>query len=237
MNPGPGTDDLSCSLASVETVHIIEGQDAILRELQGVKKKQEATDFEIKRLSERVRTLEATCASLASTETASTAFNVSDITNQLKNITSRCEDTENRMRRSNILFCGIEDDEKEDWTASELKIQNFCSQKLDRALTSLQFDRVHRLGRFVPNKCWPITAKMTSVKDKQSILGAARKLKGSTFSIREGFSLSTRQARKKLLEFARAQAEPFKLSVDKLRIDRATYVFDSSNNSVVLSTQ
>lgn len=95
QNPGPAIADLPRSLASVlETVRRIEeGQNAILRELQGVKKNQVATDLEIKSLNERVGTLEAAYSPVAPSET--NASNVSDIINQLKSIMSRCEDTKN----------------------------------------------------------------------------------------------------------------------------------------------
>lgn len=135
------------------------------------------------------------------------------------------------------FFFGIEDDEKEDWTTTELNIISFCSKNLDITMTGSEFDRVHRLGRFASNKCWSIIAKMTAFKDKQNILASARKLKGSKFEISEDFSPSKRQTRRKLLEYARRKAKPYRLSIDKLQIDRETCVFDSSSNSVVLSSR
>ncbi|KAH6932776.1 hypothetical protein HPB50_009400 [Hyalomma asiaticum] len=65
---------------------------------------------------------------------------------------------------------------------------------------------------------------MTFYKDKERILSATHKLKGSEFSIREDFFPATREARRKLIEFAEAKQKFFKLSVDRMRIDDETYV-------------
>ncbi|KAH6933125.1 hypothetical protein HPB50_012321 [Hyalomma asiaticum] len=137
------------------------------------------------------------------------------------------------MRRSNLLFFGIEDDAKEDWTATENKITDFCSEKLDIVAGSIQFDRAHRLGKFSDTKRRPVITKLTYYKDKERILANARKLKGSDFYIREDFSLSTRQARQKLIEHAKTLKKPFKLSVDRLRIGGKTYAYDVTSASVL----
>lgn len=52
--------------------------------------------------------------------------------------------------------------------------------------------------------------------------------------IGEDFSPSTRYCRKKLIEFAKRLKKPIKLSVDKLRIDNETYIYDHATDSVVL---
>lgn len=115
-----------------------------------------------------------------------------------------------------MLFFGFEDDEKEDWAASEQKIIAFCSEKLKISASSTKFERVHRLGKFTAEKNRPIIAKFTSFKDKNNVLGAAHKLKGTDISIGEDFSFSTRLARRKLISFARELDKPFKLTIDKL---------------------
>lgn len=137
------------------------------------------------------------------------------------------------MRRCNLLFFGISDEDKESWATTEGKVIALCTDKLETTTTSSQFERVHRLGKFASNKCRPIIAKFTFFKDKQEILTRAHKLKNSGISIREDFSLATRQARRKLLQFARERNCPYKLNVDKLRIDNITYTYDSVSDSVV----
>ncbi|XP_075740056.1 uncharacterized protein LOC142786315 [Rhipicephalus microplus] len=168
--------------------------------------------------------LESSVASRSATGTGTPNNSLHQISDHLTEITSRCNDTENRQRRSNLLFFGIEDDPKEGWAASEKRIIEFCSEKFNISLTGAQFERVHRLGKFRDSKQRPIIAKLTFFKDKQQILASAPKLKGSKYSIGEDFSLATRQARKSLIEFAKTQRKPFKLSVDRLRMDGKTYI-------------
>lgn len=136
-----------------------------------------------------------------------------------------------------MLFFGLNDDPEEDWAKSEEKIINLCSNKLNLSKNSTHFERVHRLGKFIEGKNRPIIAKFAFFKDKQEILSSARKLKGTGISISEDFSFATRQIRKKLYDFAKAQKTKFYLAVDTLRIDKKTYVVDSVTNEVVLSTR
>lgn len=136
-----------------------------------------------------------------------------------------------------MLFFGLEDDEKEKWDDSEQKIITFCAQKLDVTITESHFERVHRLGKFALNKRRPIVAKLAFFKDKQRILASAHKLKGSTYSIREDFSVATRLARRKLLEFAKMQDKRGKLVFDKLLIDQQTYVYDSATDTVIAAAR
>ncbi|KAH9365634.1 hypothetical protein HPB48_008372 [Haemaphysalis longicornis] len=110
-------------------------------------------------LTTKVAALESSIASRSAAEPGNAVAPSSDISQQLAAITSRCEDAENRLRRSNLLFFGIEDDQKEKWAASELKVIKFCSEKLQISTNSAQFERVHRLGKYVEGKNRPIIAK------------------------------------------------------------------------------
>ncbi|KAH7946655.1 hypothetical protein HPB52_002834 [Rhipicephalus sanguineus] len=56
---------------------------------------------------------------------------------------------------------------------------------------------------------------------------------GSPHSISEDFSPSTRLARKKLAEFAKAKNKPIKLRYNKLVIDGVTYVYDEISESII----
>lgn len=152
-------------------------------------------------------------------------------------ISSRCDDAENRQRRSNLLFFGIEDKKEEEWAAAEQKVIAFCSEKLELTTTSSQFERVHRLGKFTEGKNRPIIAKLTFYKDKEQILSCARKLKGTTYSIGEDFSPATRQARRKLVTFAKSQNKAFKISVDRLHINKQVYIYDVASDDVVLTNR
>lgn len=237
-NPGPMSKTEADSFASaLETIKKLEADHtAMSADLKRLSGEHETTKNEIKLLHAKIAALEATLAlqNNAGGPTDNALLHVSD---RLTEITSRCDNAENRQRRSNLLFFGIEDSEPEDWAQFEEKIINFCSERLDITTTSAQFERVHRLGRFTEGKNRPIIAKLTFFKDKQQILSSARKLKGSTFSIGEDFSPATRQARRKLVSFAKAQNKAFKVSVDRLHIDKKTYVYDINTDAVVLSSR
>lgn len=210
------------------------GLVALLANLKTVTENQEITRNEIKALTAQVAALGTNASSSTSAVTATNDDTLQSIATQIQTITTRCDDAENRMRRSNLLFFGIEDDEKEDWAASEQKIIAFCSEKLKIPTSSAQFERVHRLGKYAEDKTRPVIVKFTLFKDKDNILGSAHKLKGTDFSIGEDFSFSTRLARRKLIAFARELNKPFKLAVDKLHIDKKTYFYDTTTETVAL---
>lgn len=236
-NPGPMSkiESEAFAAAMLTIQKLEEGHAALSAQLSETIEKLTASTNEVARLTERILALESSVASRSATGTGTPNNSLHQISDHLTEITSRCNDTENRQRRSNLLFFGIEDDPKEGWAASEKRIIEFCSEKFNISLTGAQFERVHRLGKFRDSKQRPIIAKLTFFKDKQQILASAPKLKGSKYSIGEDFSLATRQARKSLIEFAKTQRKPFKLSVDRLRMDGKTYILDHASKTVILS--
>lgn len=69
------------------------------------------------------------------------------------------------------------------------------------------------------------------------MLAGAKNLKDTVCSIREGFSLATRQSSRSLIEFAKQRNRPLKLAIEKFRIDNSTYINESSSNVVVQSAK
>ncbi|XP_077501507.1 uncharacterized protein LOC144112581 [Amblyomma americanum] len=158
------------------------------------------------------------------------------ISDQLRIIESRCNDAENRLRRCNLLFFGLSDDISETWPSAETKVIDLCKKELDITVDSSQIERAHRIGKYDPEKCRPVMVKFTLFKDKQQIIGNGIKLKGTNYAVREDFSFQTRLARRKLIEFAKPQKVPYKLNVDKLRINDSVYVYDAATDTVKLSS-
>lgn len=144
----------------------------------------------------------------------------------------RQDDLENRSRRNNLLFYGLDDTAGETWAESEERILTFCSEKLsvDASVTSIE--RAHRLGRFSQQNNRPIIVKYVSFKEKQRVLAAARKLKGTDYSISEDYSEKVRLERKKLLQFARERGGDFKLNFNKLKIGTQVFRYDAASDSV-----
>lgn len=125
-NPGPMSkaeaeafDSALAAIRKLETGHI-----SVLADGKTLKDTQETIQNDIKSIFKRVFYLESNSSPLG-TSTIQQNRTTLDIAHQLQKITSRCEDSENRLRRSNLLFYGLVDDVKEDWTASEKKVIEF----------------------------------------------------------------------------------------------------------------
>lgn len=145
------------------------------------------------------------------------------------------DDAENRQRRNNLLFLGLPDSKSETWKESEEAVVLFCSDKLGVVLDPDNIDHAHRLGSFVENKTRPIMVRFVRFKDRESVLTSGIKLKDTGFSVREDFSRPVRIARKKLLEYGKAQPSKFRLRHDKLFIDGRCYLYDAISETVVQS--
>lgn len=187
-------------------------------------------------MSSRLRAVEVDIVSMKSsvTNTSPESLTIANgISTQLKTIESRCEDTENRLCRCNLLFFGITDDKSESWSSSESKVIDICNQHLGIAIDPAQIDCAHRLGQYNGEKSRPVIVKFAFFKDKQRVIEKGYKFKNTNFAVREDFSLQTRIARRKLIEFARIKNAQFKLTLDKLRIDNNVYTYDAASATVV----
>lgn len=145
-------------------------------------------------------------------------------------------DANNRMRRNNLLFLGLNDCDKESRKESEKKVLEFCATQLNLELNSTDIERAHRLGKFNDSKKRPIIIKLVNFKTKEIILACGRKLKETQFAIREDFASVTRFARSKLLKFIRPQKCAFKLQLDKLHVGSKCYFYDPASDTVMEST-
>ncbi|XP_072144449.1 uncharacterized protein [Dermacentor andersoni] len=100
----------------------------------------------------------------------------------------------------------------------------------------VEIERAHRLGKFSADKQRPIIVKFRSDKDKQKVLLAAKKLKGSRISISEDFSEPLRKKRRMLLEYAKehqSEADKGYVKRDVLYLHKMKYVYDESMGKVV----
>lgn len=88
------------------------------------------------------------------------------------------------------------------------------------------------MGKLKDDKPRPIIVKFALFKDKQRVLSAASKLKGTKISVSEDYSRHIRQEREKLIAFARERGARIKLRYNKLTLDGKTYSYDSTSDSV-----
>lgn len=141
------------------------------------------------------------------------------------------DDIENCSRRNNLLFCGVEGEEKETWEESEARVISLWAEKLPVTVNPSSIERAHRMGQ-PKDKPRPIIVKFALFKDKQRVLSAASKLKGTKISITEHYSKNVRQEREKLIAFARERGYKIKFGYNKLTLDGKTYSYDSTSDSV-----
>lgn len=158
---------------------------------------------------------------------------IASLSSKIKQLTDKCDDAENRLRRSNLLFFGIKDENTETWAQSEAKIVSFCSTNLGINVNNADIERAHRLGRYCADKMRPIIVKFAHYKDKSKIIQSSRKLKETPFFIREDYSARVRLARQKLYSFGQQSNTIFKIRFDKLSIDKKQYTYDAITDTVV----
>lgn len=238
LNPGPNTRAAAAEDSS-EIVKLLQqlqsGQASLLAEVKSIKDKLSETDIMFTEIKERLSKIEDDCSSLKSVKSEiQTVQNLAEgNASNIARLMSRIDDSDDRARRSNLLFFGVADNTNETWAQSESSVINLCSTNLQIDVVPRDIERAHRLGKFVAGKNRPIIVKFSHFKVKDAILSSAKFLKGTDFSISEDYSPNTRSARKSLLQFAKSQKKSFKLRYDKLVIGDTTYVFDHSSNSVI----
>ncbi|XP_041376613.1 uncharacterized protein LOC121389063 [Gigantopelta aegis] len=138
-------------------------------------------------------------------------------------------DLQTRSMRDNLIFNGIE--EKDDEETEEI-LQTFLKDKM-KIESSINFDRVHRLGRKSTNSTRPrpIVAKFERYKDRENVRRSSKVLKGTNFGVSEQFPYEIVQRRKELWpKYKEAQRRGLRASlvVDKRFIDGKRWFSDSA---------
>lgn len=183
----------------------------------------------------RLTKIEADCSSLLTikAQVKNIEAAADQNTKQVAYLASRIDDLEDRSRRSNLLFYGANDSDKETWEQSEKLVTEICTTHLGIPIQPSDIERAHRLGAFNPDRKRPIVVKFANYKIKECALSSTKKLKNTDYAISQDYSQKTRLARKQLVEFGKSQQNTFKLRHDKLTIGDAIYIFDHSLQKVV----
>ena len=146
----------------------------------------------------------------------------------------RIVDLEARSRRNNLIFTNIPKPDSETDRECLQRLREFLKDQLKLPSNEGEdfvFQRVHRLGRkrtgVTPNgerwRPWPIIAGFRDFCDRETVLGNAKRLKGTAFGIQQDFPAEIRTARGELWDdYRRARAAqkraiiayPAKLVVD-----------------------
>lgn len=149
-SPGPNPDKaLATILATVQRIEA--GQESIRKDLQALKSWQASVDVELKQLAARLRVLEIYTETIKKCQSNSSGSpeSILCINDKFKTIESCCDDAENRLRRSNLLFFGIPDVHDENWSSAKKKkkVIEFRSQNFGTSIQPSQIERSHRLGK------------------------------------------------------------------------------------------
>lgn len=123
-----------------------------------------------------------------------------------KEVLDKLSDLEDRSRRNNLRFEGIEENESETWEQSEQKVKVFLKDKLGLK-DDIVIERVHRVRSRNENSTRKrtIVAKFLNYKDRETIVSKYRDLKlwKEEVYINEDFSDSTMIIRKELFKKAK----------------------------------
>ena len=144
--------------------------------------------------------------------------------NQLKNENEDSKDKlrilEDRSRRDNLRFDGIEEWEDESWADTEENLKDKIKETL--GIENIETERAHRVGNKNQSSCRTIVAKLSKYKTKERILTLARKKKPQGIRIYEDFSKATVEIRKENWEKVkelRSQGRYAVLVYDKIYTD------------------
>lgn len=148
----------------------------------------------------------------------------------------KIDDLENRLRRNNLLFHGVAEDENETWEVSEEKVVDVLKRKMQHAIEYRAIERAHRVGRKQPGKIRPIVVKFAFFKDRESILRKKKLLQGSKIHVTEDFSQEIRDIRRRLWELTASDRErnvKTFLVFDKIKINGTLYKLNEDWSDLV----
>ena len=114
------------------------------------------------------------------------------------NVLDKLDSLEGFSRRNNLLFHGIPGNAAAESSGDcEKLLRETLSEHLDLDMSSISFDRVHRLNTSKTPQ--PIIARLTNIKDKQNLLCKRTQLKGTSIYINEDFTYKVREIRNKVV--------------------------------------
>ena len=142
---------------------------------------------------------------------------------ELNYLVDKSSDLEDRSKRHNLIFKGFtEETGRETNEDCEKKLRNLIVEKsMLNGKALISFDRVHRLGRKKNDArgSRPIICKVTSYKDKETILKNAAKLRGSRISMCEDYSQQTQEINNQLFSACKAAKDIEESPVQKFYVN------------------
>ena len=115
-----------------------------------------------------------------------------------KALKERIDDLEDRSRRNNLRFEGLEETSEENWEQTAEKVSKLLKDKL-QIRERVEIERAHRVGKKSPGQSRTIVAKFLRFSDRDKILQNSKNLKGTNVYINEDLSEASLHKRKELL--------------------------------------
>ena len=127
---------------------------------------------------------------------------------------------EDRSRRDNLRFCGLEESDGETWAQSEERVKHFIATDLNID-KNIQFHRAHRTGRKPESGTRAIVAKFKDFHDRELVLKKYVELRlwDKQKYVNEDFSQRTVNKRKQLFKEVkdlREEGKHFKVVYNRL---------------------
>lgn len=219
VNPGP---DMKI---------IMEQLKAIAKDIQDIKNEKVTTNDRLSAIEQKLESF-----STLQTTVSACQEKITELEANIKTISKKLDDLENRSRRANLIIYGIEEKDTENSEILERVVSDEIFGKLLNTPIS-GIERIHRLGKKTDQKIRPVILKLLDCRDKTRVLKNCFKLKGTTFSISEDFSRPVQQIRKKLWESTkinRDKNDKVFLTFDKVRVNGQLYAWDEDKNDKVL---
>ncbi|CAN7942572.1 unnamed protein product, partial [Ixodes pacificus] len=215
-NPGPITlEDVMIKL------------NAMGSELKEIKTNQQTTSIRLDNIEASLKEL-----GMMQKKLDTCVAKVQALETSLNDLKIKYDDLENRSRRNNLIIYGIEESGRNDSSTLEARVtKEIIEDRLQ--LQPVPIERIHRIGKFSPEKPRPVILKLLDFRDKMKILRNCQKLKGSKFSINEDFSKNVQELRKKLLERTKqnkTSGDKVTLRFDKVKINDQMYAWDENKN-------
>lgn len=160
---------------------------------------------------------------------------VTELQNYVQRLEQRIDSLEDRGRRNNLVIFGVHEEDNENTKdLNQSVVERVFLDRLGVAVNTVE--RIHRTGQKNKERNRPFIVKFYDFSEKIKILTNCSKLKGSSLSISEDFSYSTRQIRKCLWESAkenRINKDKVSLVYNKLKINDDWYVWNETENQRV----
>nr|XP_037276428.1 uncharacterized protein LOC119169479 [Rhipicephalus microplus] len=236
-NPGP--DNLAELVKTMKdlnerTKRMESAQTTILDTVSVLKEQQQSVSESINEIKDRLAKVENQTSVFEhwQHEMKELRTTVERLEKDTSNMHSRLDDAEDRSRRNNLVFYGIPDAADETSSESEKKIINLLTNTIQIDVTSSDICRAHRIGRYDSAKARPLITKFETFKKRELVFSKRGLLKSTDIAMSEDFCQTTRNIRKKLIEYGKSKTTSFKLRYKTLTFDGKSYGYDEAKNCI-----